>query len=156
MKRWHVYWGLFCIVACAVLVYIIGHNRQYSGTDVTMTTSSWDLIEVTAKREAKVEAASSSLFMLTRPDGETLAGYPERSVPLGWGGSKYIVLKPTQISGRWDVEVGNGLTMHFTSDGDMDVVRSLKTSSLITLMLVTATLVFIFWLMVVLATYKDD
>jgi hypothetical protein len=148
MKHGRVYWVLFCLVAWVVVVYIIGHDRKYSGTDVTVTTSAWDQIEVTAKKTANVEAASGEFFMLTHPDGETLFGHPEKS-PLGWSKSKYIVLKPTQISvsgGKWDVEVGSDLILHFTTDGNLNVVTSLKPSSLVLLRFAAAGIIFILWL----------
>jgi len=143
-----VVWAFICVAVAAMVVFAVGHTRQYNGNDITVTTGSSDLIEVTAREAVNLEAASGSLFMLTGPNGETLVGNPEKSRPLGWNGDKYIVLKTTQISsGKWVVEEGSALTLHFTANGSLTIEKGLKGGSLFLLILGFAAATFAVWLL---------
>lgn len=118
-------WLAVCILGVFLLNGLATADKNYTGTDITFTTSESNLVIISAG-EITIAAASDDFFVL-RNGSETMIGVLTQK-PLGWSGSYFTTVEPIRISnGTWEVEKGTNITVQLNSPETMTVRESLKT-----------------------------
>lgn len=120
MKTVFWIWTGVCVLGAALLINVVNSPTNYTGNSILFKTSSDNQIDIDAE-SVTMEAASSSFFVLRRPSGESIVGVP-MDKPLGWSSDEYYFAREENVpGGLWLIEKGSGVTLHITSESNIEV-----------------------------------
>ncbi len=124
MKKGVLLWTFFCIAAYAVWscwgTADLSHNSTSTGDVRFVVDGSRQRLLISSSAEIRIEAASSSFFVLWNEKmGEVISGRTAEK-PLGWKGNEYYVLQPTLIEdGDWRIVDAKDLEIHLEAIDEM-------------------------------------
>lgn len=117
-------WTVICVLSVIALSVLVTKSQNFTGTDITFSTSESQQFTINAPSPVTIEAAASNFFAF-RNGSETVIGKLD-SKPLGWNG-EYFSVGPVEIqNGTWIGEKGYGVTVHLNSAESMAVQKDLK------------------------------
>lgn len=137
-------WTAIAVMAVILLSGLVVKSQNFTGSDITLTIDSTNLLTINATSPVTIETASNQFFVF-RNGAETVVGVLTPK-PLGWDKYEYFTTGKTEIrSGTWIVEKGSSITTHLSSSESMAVQEDLKFEEKVTVLIKVILVSLIIW-----------